>query len=178
MKNISLILAMTFFFATVYGQRKGKEELITYTTEDKTNYTVGDSIHFGIGSNPNGLFRYVYKLKNAWSNFAYYDATLNYKFAIIDQIQKNGSDKTGYTVYFVFRYPAGKSAIMVESAISEGEVITPASKKKAEEKNKPIIIQQGGTSLADEIMKLKELLDQGILTQEEYDAQKQKLLNK
>jgi membrane protease subunit (stomatin/prohibitin family) len=31
-------------------------------------------------------------------------------------------------------------------------------------------------SIADEIVKLKELLDQGILTQEEFDATKKKLL--
>jgi|SRR5579871_1073227 len=33
------------------------------------------------------------------------------------------------------------------------------------------------TSVADEIKKLKELLDQGAITQEEFDAQKKKLLN-
>jgi membrane protease subunit (stomatin/prohibitin family) len=34
----------------------------------------------------------------------------------------------------------------------------------------------GGTDLAGELTKLKGLLDQGILTQEEFDAAKQKLL--
>lgn len=34
------------------------------------------------------------------------------------------------------------------------------------------------TSLADELLKLKSLVDQGILTQEEFDEQKEKLLNK
>jgi membrane protease subunit (stomatin/prohibitin family) len=34
----------------------------------------------------------------------------------------------------------------------------------------------GGTDLASELTKLKGLLDQGILTQEEFDAAKQKLL--
>jgi Short C-terminal domain len=32
------------------------------------------------------------------------------------------------------------------------------------------------TSVADEIIKLKKLLDEGAITQEEYDAQKKKLL--
>ena len=35
----------------------------------------------------------------------------------------------------------------------------------------------GGHFVADEIKKLKELLDCGALTQEEFDAQKKKLLN-
>jgi len=180
MKNSFLILTMTFLSITSYGQKKGAEEIITYTTEDGTTYTVGDSIHLGIGSNTNdGNFRYVYTLPNFnYNHTRYYNASLNGKFAIIDKMQQNGSDKMGYTMYFIFRYPAGKSAVMVESAIAAGEMITPASKKKAEAKGSPIIIQQGGASLADEIKKLKDLLDQGILTQEEYDAQKQKLLNK
>jgi hypothetical protein len=33
------------------------------------------------------------------------------------------------------------------------------------------------SSIADEIKKLKEILDEGAITQEEYDAQKKKLLN-
>ncbi len=36
----------------------------------------------------------------------------------------------------------------------------------------------GQASVADELKKFKELLDNGIITQEEYDAQKSKLLNK
>ena len=37
-------------------------------------------------------------------------------------------------------------------------------------------IQKSGISIADEIKKLKELLDSGIITQQEFDAQKGKLL--
>ena len=33
------------------------------------------------------------------------------------------------------------------------------------------------TSVADELLKYKQLLDAGAITQEEFDAQKQKLLN-
>lgn len=37
--------------------------------------------------------------------------------------------------------------------------------------------QSGGSmSVADELKKLKDLLDQGIITQEEFDAQKRKLM--
>ncbi|MBL0309105.1 MAG: SHOCT domain-containing protein [Bacteroidetes bacterium] len=41
-----------------------------------------------------------------------------------------------------------------------------------------MIIQQGSVSVADELKKLKDLLDAGVLTKEEYDAQKQKILSK
>lgn len=38
--------------------------------------------------------------------------------------------------------------------------------------------EQSPTLIADELLKLKQLLDMGVLTQEEFDQQKQKLLNK
>ena len=38
--------------------------------------------------------------------------------------------------------------------------------------------EQSPTLVADELLKLKQLLDMGVLTQEEFDQQKQKLLNK
>lgn len=38
-------------------------------------------------------------------------------------------------------------------------------------------IQQNTFSVADELSKLKALLDSGILTQEEFDQQKNKILN-
>ena len=40
------------------------KEILTYKTEDGTNYTVGDTIRFGKGSNTDGNFRYVYTLAN------------------------------------------------------------------------------------------------------------------
>ena len=166
-------------FSVSYAQKNGKEEIITWTSEDGTNFTVGDTIRFGMGSNSDGNFRYVYALANFFYSYnRVYDASLNGKFATIDKILKQGSDKMGYTYYFTFRYPAGNSALQVESAIASGELITPASKKKLDGKNSPVIIQQGTVSLADELKKLKELLDAGVLTQAEYDTQKQKLLSK
>ncbi len=179
MKKFILFASLLMTFTFTYSQKKGKEEILTYKTEDGTEYTLGDSIRFGMGSNTNGNFRYVYTLPNFFnSNALFYDASLNGKFAIIDKMQKSGSDKMGYTMYFTFRYPAGNSAVNVESAISSGEMVTTASKKKAEAKNQPTIIQNNAPSLAEELKKLKELLDTGVLTQAEFDAQKQKLLSK
>jgi len=179
MKKIAIITLTTLLIYTTLQAQRGKPEIITFTSEDGTVFTVGDTMRFGIGSNTSGNFKYIYVLPNFFnSNALYYNSTLDGKFATIDKMQKSGSDKMGYTMYFTFRYPSGNSAVQVESAIASGELITPASKKKAEEKNKPLIIQGGGApSLADELKKLKELLDQGILNQAEFDTQKKKLLD-
>jgi hypothetical protein len=180
MKKLSSLALLLLLSAALWAQKKGKEEILSWKTEDGTNFTVGDTLHFGMGSNTNGDFRYVYTLPTFFnSNYLYYNSSLNGKFATIDKMQKSGNAKMGYTMYFTFRYGMGSSAVNVESAITSGEMITPASKRKMDEKEKPVIIQQGGaSSVADELKKLKELLDSGVLTQEEYGAQKQKLLGK
>ncbi len=48
------------------------------------------------------------------------------------------------------------------------------NKKKARAASGTVVVNQ--TSAADEILKLKQLLDAGVLTQEEFDAKKKQLL--
>lgn len=177
MKNAVLFILLFAASINLYAQKGKKEETVTYTTVDGTTYVLGDTIRIGMGSNPNGDFNYIF-IVDAWNGNRAWSAQLNNKFAIIDRFAWGGNDKIGKTVYATFRNAGGLSSINLESAITAGEVITPASKKVLDEKNKPVIIQQGTVSLADELKKLKELLDAGVLTQAEYDTQKQKLLNK
>lgn len=179
MKKIFLILVTLTFFSTTNAQKKAKQEIITYTSEtDGTVFTVGDTVRLGTGSYSNGEFNYIYSLATFMDAQQHYlSPAWNDKFVIIDKFQTSGSDKMGYTMHIIFKHGKLDCAIQLESAIKAGEVVTAASKKKAEEKNKPIIIQTGSApSLADELRKLKELLDSGILTQAEFDAQKKKLL--
>jgi predicted Zn-dependent peptidase len=49
-------------------------------------------------------------------------------------------------------------------------------KKVKKEKKAPVQVSIQQTSSADELKKYKELLDQGIITQEEFDAKKKQLL--
>ena len=42
----------------------------------------------------------------------------------------------------------------------------------------PVSANNNNVSVADELLKLKQLLDMGVLSQEEFDDQKNKLLNK
>ena len=43
--------------------------------------------------------------------------------------------------------------------------------------NKPVIQENSNISIADELLKFKQLLDMGVITQEEFDDQKKRLLN-
>ena len=54
------------------------------------------------------------------------------------------------------------------------EVIRRAVKELKEER---VPVANGFASITDELIKLKQLLDMGVLTNEEFENQKQKLLN-
>ena len=57
-----------------------------------------------------------------------------------------------------------------------GKNMNPTKKTEKSKKSDPVPISIQQVSSADELKKYKELLDQGIITQEEYDAKKKQLL--
>ena len=73
----------------------------------------------------------------------------------------------------------GENSIQFGSKVNdEAETVTNFIKQKIEEiKNTPVggtVIQQ--STAADEVMKLKQLLDMGVISQEEFDKKKNELL--
>ncbi len=48
--------------------------------------------------------------------------------------------------------------------------------EKMEQAKEETFTAQSGTSAADEILKYKQLMDQGIITEEEFEAKKKQLL--
>ena len=65
----------------------------------------------------------------------------------------------------------------IDNAIAAGEVVIPEEFKQ---KDKVHQIEAKGTavSVADELLKLKKLLDDGILTKDEFEAERKKILQK
>ncbi len=59
--------------------------------------------------------------------------------------------------------------VEIEGAISSGEIIVPEEYRKSQSAT--------GPSKADELAKLKKLLDDGVLTKEEFEKEKKKLLD-
>ncbi|MDR2125909.1 MAG: SHOCT domain-containing protein [Prevotellaceae bacterium] len=71
----------------------------------------------------------------------------------------------------------------LEKSLNAGEIVIPQTNnittKDAEPETKPVEVQGKNTSnfsVADEIRKLKALFDEGIITKEEFEKQKNKLL--
>lgn len=106
-----------------------------------------------------------------YSNRRYAGTNFSGKTVKVKSLIAYGRKKTGYTV--VAKVGVGEMVnywIEIENAIEGGELVPPASYAR---KN---ISSSAGGSVADELKKLKELLDAGAITQDEYDSQKKKLL--
>jgi hypothetical protein len=148
-------------------------------------------IKIGTGSTPDGDFKFI--RRNIASLFAYNSTTgyqglansanafprsqsgLKYK---IKTVEKRGSKKHGYVYYAKIGSGLINYEIDVENAIASGELVVPDEFKPKPKQQAVTVEVKQQMSIADEVTKLKKLLDDGVLTQEEYGAQKKKLLEK
>lgn len=155
----------------------GQQNLTTYTASNGITYNIGDTVKLGRGSATNGDFLYLQL--GGWAAVAGYDQTkgtdqnnigrgysgLAVTIKKIKKYKFKGQEK----VYFIVG--GGNISnynLMIEDAIASCEVADCKENKPTETKT---------TDKYDKLKKLKELLDQGIITQEEYDKEKKKILN-
>ncbi len=171
MKKLILIAALFIPFLSKAQGLFGGTSVTEYKASNGITYHLGDTVRLGRGTKPDGSFLYLEDhgiIPNPRST-----RTLPKEFAnaaaVVKSIRKmkvNGIDKYMFSVN-----PGGplRYTVFIDDAIEACEVKpckTPDSAKPAT-----------AGSVADEIKKLKGLLDSGAITKEEYDAQKKKLLN-
>lgn len=94
----------------------------------------------------------------------------------VTKIVKKGNVKQGFAYYPVIDNIT-KYEVDLDNAIATGEIVVPEIYRPKPKDNTAQIIQQP-LSIADELAKLKKLKDDGTLTDEEFQAQKKKLLEK
>lgn len=167
MKKLFLIVIFLIPLAAL------SQKLKEYHASNGKTYHPGDTIRLGLGSMPNGDFKYIQinqllpgppdpRRSNAFA--ARKDMSNNNyvikKITNVEQIA--GGTKVAITIR-TGGIPT--CDIWIEDAIAACEV-------------QPCPNQKTGTtvSVADELIKLKKLLDEGAITKAEYDAQKKKLL--
>lgn len=167
MKKLFLLGAILIPFFGLSQMRVIRDTLFI---NDNTKLIKGQYLNFGTGSNSETKeFNYITlrfngeKLGTAWNGL---------KLPIKD-FKIYNSKKTGEKIYVILT--KGLSGFMcdIEPAISSREVIIKGLNDN--------VTNQGNTSpvsVADEIMKLKKLKDDGVLTEDEFQSQKKKLLNK
>ena len=161
-----------------------------YVTNVGFTIKAGDELTLGKGTLPNKFFAFIYQSPMGYFSETTFDGSnrksLTSGFAgkkvKVKRLQSYGTKRTGYNVVAIVG--AGDIVnywIELDQAIEAGEIIVPepyASKLDINKKNAPVVIQQNTASIADEIKKLKELYDSGVLTKEEYESGKKKLLEK
>lgn len=167
--------------------------------QDSTNKMVGDTLvsdygfkvykdqqlKVGTGTMPDGDFKYIRIAQTSLFQYQGNDRAgvnsanslqsnargLQYKVVRID---KYGNKKRGYVYYPIINVGAVRYQVDLDNAIATGEIEVPDEFKP---KPKAVLVEiKQPVSTADELIKLKKLYDDGILTKEEFEAQKKKLL--
>jgi hypothetical protein len=184
MKRILFVLLFTTYLAN--AQEKEKTYISGDTLFTSTGYNIikGGQIKVGTGATPDGDFKYI-RINQA-SIFRYSSTTGNnsgansanafprnrsgYKYEVLS-VNERGNKKNGYVYYIRIGNGPLRYEIDVENAIKAGELEVPDEYKLSKD---PV---GSKVSIADELLKLKNLKDAGVLTEEEFEAQKKKLLS-
>lgn len=153
----------------------------------KSGFVIAEKqmLKIGTGTMPDGDFKYI---RIAATSLMQYNGnnrsgvnsanslpgrSRGYEYKVV-RIDKRGTKKNGYNYYPVINVGAIRYDIDIDNAIASGELDVPEEYRP---KVKPLVVEmKGAVSVADELTKLKKLFDDGVLTKEEYEAQKKKLL--
>jgi hypothetical protein len=170
MNKLLLAVLLLGLSLSANAQQTLGKSIPEYTTKLGTTIHVGDTLRFGRGQREDGGFKYAIIPPNiltaegsplpvSWSN----------KKAVVKDI-KDLTSKKGLNriILVVFKAGVYNARLDADAAEDSGELVTKFNQKKATPTS-------GG--VADELIKLKSLLDAGTITQAEFDAQKAKLLN-
>lgn len=157
----------------------------TFKSKTGMVFNEGDYIVFGDGTLPTGDFATISvngtsMFRTVSSNNAY-NANSNslskdwhgYKKKII-RFDVQGRENIGYRTFAIITIGAARYQVDIDKAIDKGEIIVPEQYRPKNATG--TVVQEQST--ADEILKYKKLLDDGVITKEEFDIQKKKLLSK
>ncbi len=178
MKNNVLILFTLFFSQLVFAQRK-TEILKEYTASNGITYKVGDEIKLGRGSGQNDEF--VYVNISGWGAVmaAQQDPNFNTRLGsgnsgLIVTVKKitKYNMKRYKGVYFVI----GGGNITNYSLDIENAIKTCEVENCIKEVQKVEIVGGQSNDRYDKLKKIKELKESGVLSSEEYEAEKKKIL--
>lgn len=143
----------------------------------------GTKLKLGQGTMPDGSFKYIRinsaslmsynsSIQNAANSANALPPSFGGKNAEVARLELRGTKKIGFSPYAILKLGMPmRYECDIDNAIAAGELIIPGYDPKGASAPKA-----SPTSIADELKKLKELLDAGAITKEEYDAMKKKLI--
>jgi len=188
--SIIIVLSSTVFTSSAQEHYPLLSDLDdTLYLSPAVKFIVGDDIRVGPGSTDDGSFKYIRIASTSWTHYnsasgansraANQANSLPSSFSglkmRIKKIRVVGNSKRGYVPYLIL----GGGTLTnyecdIQQAIKAGEVTCP----DCESLNKKAPATTQTPSIADELTKLKKLKDDGVLTEEEFQQQKRKLLEK
>jgi hypothetical protein len=189
MRKIIIVLLLTPLLSLAQNERLPRYENDTLYTISGFTVTKDQKLKIGTGAMPDGDFKYIrtsstslfqYRSNNGYQGLAnqanaFSRGNSGLEFKVI-RIDKRGTKKNGFVYYPVINSGMVRYEIDLENAIASGEIDVP-DQYKPKPKETAVVVKQE-ISVADELVKLKKLYDDGILTKEEYESQKKKLLEK
>lgn len=190
MKKTILFFFLSVAITTIYSQSDSsvtRLENDTLYTKSGFKITENQQLKIGTGTMPDGDFKYIRIAATSLFQYTGNDRSavnsanslyassrgLQYKVVRID---KYGNKKRGFVYYPIINVGATRYQVDIDNAIAAGEIDVPDEFKP---KPKALVVEvKQQFSLADELTKLKKLYDDGVLTKDEYEAAKKKLLEK
>lgn len=186
MKNLLFIIAL--FLAGLYSaQSVIKYENDTLTTSTGYKVYEGLNLKIGTGSMGDGDFKFIrtnasslmnyssstgYKgLANQANSFGRSNSGLSFK---VKKIMSRGSKKNGYVFYAKIGSGLINYEVDVENAIKFGELVVPEEFMPKVRNPMQTISTE---SKYDKLKKIKDLKDSEILTEEEYQKEKEKIMS-
>ena len=174
--SLLLILFIPLFLNSQISGKKSSSPILIF---DSLNVKVGDTIYLGTGSDRKGDFVSIYQPPNVWAGIGETSLPRDYagKFVIIKHFKTGEDKRTGKKSVGVANPWGGFNFIIdFEQGVRLKEIIS-INRHSFEKKEQATVVVNNKPSVADELSKLKKLYDDGVLTKEEYDAQKKKLLD-
>jgi len=167
----ALCLTSLAGYSQIFGKRvDGPVQINGYSIAE------GDTLHFGRGTMPSGNFKYIAQPVNVFAGSA--EMSLHRSFSgrtlIVKDLRESKSKRMGQKVLAVVNPGGFNYAVELEDAIATGEIVAINSRRMGQAS---ATVASAG-SVADELIKLKQLLDAGAISQDEYNTQKKKILDK
>jgi hypothetical protein len=185
MKKTVLLFTVSFF-GMCYSQTNPVFENDTLKTSTGFKVYEGLDLKIGTGSMNDGDFKFIrtnasslfnysstagYQgLANQANSFKRSNSGLSFK---VKKVMPRGNKKNGFVYYAKIGNGMINYEIDLENAIRSGEILVPEEfmpKQKSENQN--------SETKYDQLRKIKELKDSGVLSEEEYQKEKDKIMEK
>jgi hypothetical protein len=165
MKHVLLTAGLLGSAASAALAQASGVSIPRYVTKSGAIYRTGEIVQLVAGTGEAGTFKYVYIPANAWLGFPRQPlgTKLKGKQFVIKELRQpalTSDTSTRAPTVAVLHTKGLDTSVDLEQAEATGEIQRPIA------------------SVADELIKLKQLLDAGVLTQSEFEGQKVKLLGR